>query len=94
MGTFNKPNRYFMFKSLLLYLLGSRLCCASQPIIDMLERIDKGASAHFIIETRDAEKDYFELEQRGDKILIRGKNNVSIASGLHWYLKKHANITL
>ncbi len=60
MVTFKKPNHHFMLKSLLLTLLGCSLCCASQPIIDMLERIGKGASAHFIIETRVADKDNYE----------------------------------
>lgn len=60
----------------------------------LLERIDKGASQKFIIQQVKADKDFFELDQQGDKVVIRGNNYVSIASGLNWYLKYHAGIHL
>ena len=65
---------------------------AASPITGLIERIDKGASKRFIIEKEEALKDFFELDQRGDKVVIRGNNYVSIATGLNWYLKYHANI--
>lgn len=36
----------------------------------------------------------FELDQKGDKVVIRGNNYVSIATGLNWYLKYYAGIHL
>lgn len=66
----------------------------SSPITGLLERIDKGASKKFIIERQKSETDFFELDQRGDKVVIRGNNYVSIATGVNWYLKYHAGIHL
>lgn len=60
----------------------------------LLERIDNGASQKFVIELVKGDKDFFELDQKGDKVVIRGNNYVSIASGLNWYLKYHAGIQL
>ncbi|MDR0894262.1 MAG: alpha-N-acetylglucosaminidase [Prevotellaceae bacterium] len=36
--------------------------------------------------------DYFDIEQQGDKIAITGNNNISLATGLNWYLKYVAHI--
>lgn len=66
----------------------------ASPIRGLLERIDKGASQKFIIERIKGDKDFFELDQQGDKVVIRGNNYVSIASGLNWYLKYYAGIQL
>ena len=75
------------------------VCCflsvnATNPIKGLLERIDKGASSKFVIEQKVSDGDYFELDQKGDKVVIRGNNYVSIATGLNWYLKYHAGIHL
>lgn len=67
---------------------------AASPIEGLLERIDKGASHKFIIEQVKSPADFFELDQKGDKVVIRGNNPVSIATGLNWYLKYHAGIHL
>ena len=64
------------------------------PVKDMLERIDKGASAKFKIEKTDAPKDFFELESRNGKIVVRGNTYVNIATGINWYLKYYAGINL
>lgn len=66
----------------------------ASPIHGLLERIDKGASKKFIIEEQPSTIDFFELDQRTDKVVIRGNNLVSIATGLHWYLKYYAHIHL
>lgn len=82
-------------KSILLTIL---LCVASwamaSPVTGLLERIDKGASKKFIIEQVKSDADFFELDQKGDKVVIRGNNYVSIATGLNWYLKYYAGIHL
>lgn len=66
----------------------------SNPVHDLLERIDPGASKKFIIQVKKGQSDFFELDQKGDKIVIRGNNYVNIATGLNWYLKYYAGIHL
>ena len=55
----------------------------SSPVTGLLERIDKGASSKFIIERQKSGTDFFELDQKGDKVIIRGNDYVNIATGLH-----------
>lgn len=69
-------------------------CLAASPIKGLLERIDKGASKKFVIEMQSSSKDFFELDEKGDKVVVRGNNYVSVANGIHWYLKHHAHIHL
>lgn len=66
----------------------------SNPINGLLERIDPGASKKFIIQVKKGQSDFFELDQKGDKIVIRGNNYINIATGLNWYLKYYAGIHL
>ena len=66
----------------------------SSPVTGLLERIDKGASSKFIIERQKSGTDFFELDQKGDKVIIRGNDYVNIATGLNWYLKYYAGIHL
>ena len=70
---------------------------AKDPVSGMLERICPGASKQFVIQLKgspDAEEDYFELESRSGKIIIRGNSYVNIATGLNWYLKYYAGVNL
>ena len=67
---------------------------AASPIQGLLERIDKGASRKFVIEQVKSPTDFFELDQKGDKVVIRGNNYVSITTGVNWYLKYYAGIQL
>ena len=82
----------------IIHILGMLLVAlavkAASPIEGLLERIDKGASRKFMIEQVKSPVDFFELDQKGDKVVIRGNNYVSIATGLNWYLKYHAGIHL
>ncbi|MCD7936326.1 MAG: alpha-N-acetylglucosaminidase, partial [Tannerellaceae bacterium] len=66
------------------------------PVKGLLERIDKGASSKFKIEITEtaASIDFFELDQAGNKVLIRGNNYISVATGINWYLKYYAGIHL
>ena len=66
----------------------------SNPVNGLLERIDSGASKKFIIQVKKGQSDFFELDQKGDKVAIRGNNYVNIATGLNWYLKYYAGIHL
>ena len=67
---------------------------AVTPIDGLLERIDRGASKKFIIQQVKSDVDFFELDQKGSKPVIRGNSWVNIATGLNWYLKHHAGIHL
>ena len=70
----------------------------ANPVTDMLERIDRGASKKFKIvlsESKskgDAPKDFFELSSQGGKIVVKGNSWVSIATGVNWYLKHYCGI--
>ena len=64
----------------------------ANPIKEMLERIDKGASDKFVVELHKSSNDFFELDQKGDKVVIRGNTYINIATGINWYLKYHAGI--
>ncbi len=79
---------------LLFVLLWMTSNLFSSPVTGLLERIDKGASSKFIIERQKSETDFFELDQKGDKVIIRGNDYVNIATGLNWYLKYYAGIHL
>lgn len=79
---------------LLLCLITAATSFAATPIDGLLERIDKGASRKFIIEQKKSDIDFFELDQRGNKVVVRGNNYVNIASGINWYLKYYAGVQL
>lgn len=79
---------------LLLCLITAATSFAATPIDGLLERIDKGASRKFIIEQKKSDVDFFELDQRGKKVVVRGNNYVNIASGINWYLKYYAGVQL
>ena len=85
-----------MVKKLISFilLLGCIVSLSANPISGLLERIDKGASKKFLIQQQKSEIDFFELDQKGDKVVIRGNNYVSIATGINWYLKYHVGIHL
>ena len=77
---------------LFIFVLANSL--PANPIHGLLERIDTGASRKFVIELKRGERDYFELDQRGKKVVVRGNTYVNIATGIQWYLKYHAGIHL
>ena len=81
----------FLLLSWLLLLPAS---LSANPIKGLLERIDKGASKKFVTEITESPKDFFELDQKGDKVVVRGNTYVNIAVGINWYLKYHAGIHL
>jgi len=87
----------------LLLLFCSVVLHAANPVEDMLERIDKGAAKKFKIELvgrpqplnqSDAPRDFFELDQSGRRVVVRGNSWVNIATGVNWYLKHFAGIHL
>ena len=87
-----KRKRRFVFTILLFFI--SMGAAWANPIDGLLERIDKGASRKFVIELKKGDKDFFELDQKGSKVVVRGNTYVNIATGLNWYLKYYAGIQL
>ena len=63
-------------RTLILIIVFVQVACSvsANPIKGLLERIDKGASKKFTIELVKGDKDFFELDQNGNKIVIRGNN--------------------
>ena len=70
------------------------LALSATPVDGLLERIDKGASKKFKIELVKSPKDFFELDQSGKQVVVRGNTWVNIASGINWYLKYYAGVQL
>ena len=83
-------------RAIVLLGLSIALCvvCHASPIDALLERIDRGASKKFQTELVKGEKDFFELSQKGNKVMVKGNTYVNIAVGINWYLKYHAGIHL
>lgn len=75
---------------------GSAGAKALNPASQLVERIQPGQSSRFIFELAEQQspKDFFELDSKGSKIVIRGNNYISIATGLNWYLKYYAGIQI
>lgn len=80
--------------SIVCMLSVSAVMCLANPVKGLLERIDEGASKKFIIEKVDADRDFFELDSRKGKIVVKGNTYVNIAAGINWYLKYYAGIHL
>ncbi len=79
---------------LVLFTIQCSLFTLANPVDELIERIDKGASKKFKTQLVKSDKDFFELDQAGSKVVIRGNSWVNIASGLNWYLKYYAGIHL
>jgi len=79
---------------LVLFTIHFSLFTIANPVDELLERIDKGASAKFKTQLVKSDKDFFELDQQGHKVVVRGNTWVNIASGINWYLKYYAGIHL
>jgi alpha-N-acetylglucosaminidase len=58
----------------------------------LIERLLPGHAGSFVIERLPAgNKDTFELESRGNRIVLRGNTGVAIASGLYYYLTHYCH---
>ena len=69
----------------------------AQTSLALINRVIPGRASGFVVEDLPAKEgtDVFEIESRNDKIVLRGKNGVSIASALYFYLSHfcHCQIT-
>ena len=69
------------------------------PVNSLAERVTEGTSKDRILfrmtpEKDDVSKDYFEITAEDGKVLIVGNSDLSLATGLNWYLKYVAGIHL
>ncbi len=87
------PIRHIVFLIFICFL-SIQFISANSPIEGLLERIDKGASKKIKTElvNEKSDKDFFEINQVGKQIVVRGNNYVSIATGIHWYLKYYVGV--
>lgn len=67
---------------------------AGNPVKGLLERVDKGASENFVMVLQDSDKDFFELSQKGRKVVVKGNTYYNIGAGVNWYLKHYCGIHL
>lgn len=67
---------------------------AANPVQGLLDRIDNGASRKFVIEKKASAVDFFELDQQGQRVVVRGNTYINIATGINWYLKYYCGIQL
>lgn len=67
-----------------------------QQAMALLERVLPGRGAEFEMEQiqPDQGRDVFSVGRRGDKVLLRGNNTISLCMALHWYLKYVAKVHL
>lgn len=79
-------------------MLGGCSSPKEAPVEALASRVTCGTSAPFVFELKPSSPasstDYFEIEQQGDKIRITGNSNLSLSTGLNWYLKYVANVHL
>ena len=58
----------------------------------LIQRILPDYASHFSIEVVPSDSlDWFELSSKGEKIVLRGNNGVSVASALYYYLTEYAH---
>ncbi|WP_238989321.1 alpha-N-acetylglucosaminidase [Mucilaginibacter terrigena] len=87
---------------MLLFLGSKTVQAASQSGSDdlnkeasynLIKRVLPAYADHFVVEyaAKENDKDVFELESKGDKIILRGNNGISVASALNYWLKNLAH---
>ena len=78
----------------LFFLISCVATLSANPIHGLLERIDRDASKKFIIQQQKSEIDFFELDQKGNKVVVRGNNYVSIPpdSEINQRIKEEAKL--
>jgi len=88
---------------LLILLLGTTLMCSCQteplPVNSLANRVTEGTSKdrilfRIIADENNSSKDYFEISSEDGKVLITGNSDLSLSTGLNWYLKYVAGIHL
>ncbi|QEK51068.1 hypothetical protein FYC62_04800 [Pedobacter aquae] len=85
-----------------IFLVMSILCAYNShaqnknAVLKLIERVlpnhHKQIEVHYSKEN--TEKDWYEIETKKNKVIIKATNNVSIAAALHYYLKNYTNSSL
>ena len=92
-----------MLKNWVYILLLAGLLCSCQteqsPVNTLADRVTEGTSKdrilfRMIADENNPLKDYFEISSEDGKVLITGNSDLSLATGLNWYLKYVAGIHL
>ncbi|QFQ13221.1 alpha-N-acetylglucosaminidase [Pseudoprevotella muciniphila] len=85
-----------------VFMLALTLSCSMssarspKPVRDMLSRIlpNNGDAAKFKCRVVAGAADYFTLSCDGTSVKVEGNNNVSISTGINWYLNHYAGINI
>ena len=85
-----------LFSSVVMY---TSCQSTSAPIDSLAARVTENTSKDQILfrlvtDEADPAKDYFEIDSKDGKVLITGNSDLSLATGLNWYLKYVAGIHL
>ena len=86
-----------MKKSLILFVLCLVLTsCGNDAAEHLAGRIVPSYADRILFRTVPSREgaDFFELQTRGGKLIIRGNNAGAMAVGLNYYLKKYCNCTV
>lgn len=83
--------KYFIF---LISLFAGVVGMTAHPVDGLLERVQPGASARFVLKETGGDKDFFEIGAVNGKPSITANNAVNVAAGVNWYLKYYAGIHL
>jgi alpha-N-acetylglucosaminidase len=78
----------------LIFSVTGVLAASVAPVKNLIERIAPGSSSKFVLTIKPSDENYFQLAQKGDKVVIVGNNCISLSVGLNWYLKYYANVHL
>lgn len=82
--------------AIILVAIASVSTWGQNPVAELVDRIDAGASKRFSFDLSDqtAEEDFFVIDTKKGKISIEGNTWVSVAAGLNWYLKYYAGVQI
>jgi len=94
----HKQTAYLLFGGICLFVLSQTVSgdinvLPGQSAVDSLAKRllgEQGSTFTFEQIPADNGMDVFEIESKGDKIIIRGNNAISQATGLNWYLKYYS----
>lgn len=88
-----------LFIVFLFIVFETAVCQSTKPETEiattagqLIARILPNHASQFSVEIESSNKeDWFEIASKGDKIVLRGNNGVSIASALYYYLNEYAH---
>ena len=87
-------SRKILFYFLVFVTVHARAQLNRQAAENLLARVVPGRASQFRVEAIKAApgKDIFEIESKGDKIILRGNNAGSVASALYYYLTHYCHV--